>query len=371
MATKIKLNERVPYVAIHPGEILKDEIEARGMKQKELASLMGMPASVLNDMVKGRRALTPEVAVLLQGVLEIDASYWLSLQNQYDIDQVNVNAKIIERKKNIEIWKVISQYCSVRCFEKLNMMGPKLADNIQLMYAIFQVDSVDGLIASYSSERELSYFKKSERLMTDSVNIFSWKHLAYYESSRLPDLPDLDRGSLDALVKELNQLFVVNKDTIQQTRSILARYGIKFLVLSKFDKTPIDGFSFWQGKNPTIVLTVRLSRIDNYAFALLHEVCHVYRHLYTNREQKYIAIEGADVNKCEEEANKFAQHALIGKEAWGLFLKQHAQISPHAMQMEIKQFARQHGVNEAIVLGFYQHDINLYSMKTAISREIR
>ena len=44
---------------------------------------------------------------------------------------------------------------------------------------------------------------------------------------------------------------------------------------------------------------------------------------------------------------------------------------PHAMQMKIKQFAHQHNINEAIVLGFYQHDINLYSIKSSISREIK
>ena len=130
MATKIKLNDCVPCIAIHPGEIIKDELDAREMKQKELASLMSMPTSVLNDIIKGRRAVTPEVAVLLQEILGIDASYWLSLQNQYDIDRANINKKIVERKKNIEIWKVISQYCSVKYFEKLNVIGTKISENI-------------------------------------------------------------------------------------------------------------------------------------------------------------------------------------------------------------------------------------------------
>ena len=40
MATKIKLNDCVPCIAIHPGEIIKDELDAREMKQKELAALV-------------------------------------------------------------------------------------------------------------------------------------------------------------------------------------------------------------------------------------------------------------------------------------------------------------------------------------------
>ena len=48
MATKFKLNDCVPCIAIHPGEIIKDELDAREMKQKVLASFMGMPTSVYN-----------------------------------------------------------------------------------------------------------------------------------------------------------------------------------------------------------------------------------------------------------------------------------------------------------------------------------
>ena len=195
MATKIKLNDCVPCIAIHPGEIIKDELDAREMKQKELASLMSMPTSVLNDIIKGRRAVTPEVAVLLQEILGIDASYWLSLQNQYDIDQANINKKIVERKKNIEIWKVISQYCSVKYFEKLNVIGTKISENIKIIYSIFGVTSVEELIASFSSEKELSYFKKSECLKSDPINIFSWKHFAFYQSSQMPDVADFDEKS--------------------------------------------------------------------------------------------------------------------------------------------------------------------------------
>ena len=39
-------------------------------------------------------------------------------------------------------------------------------------------------------------------------------------------------------------------------------------------------------------------------------------HLFNNREQKYISIEGAEINKCEEEANKFAKYSLISKDLW-------------------------------------------------------
>jgi HTH-type transcriptional regulator/antitoxin HigA len=371
MATKFNLNDCTPCMAIHPGEILKDELNARGMRQKELALLMGIPTSVLSNILKGYRSISPELAVLLQEILDIDASYWLSLQNQYDIDKANIDAKIIEKKKNLEIWKIISQYCAVKSLEKLNVIGSKIADNINTIYKIFGVSSVESLVDLFSQEKEVAYFRKSEKLTCDPISIFSWKYYAFYESSKLDCPVKFKKEDLQSLVNELNQLFEANQNTIELTKEILGRYGIKFIVLPKFDKTPVDGFSFWQGDNPTIVLTLRLNRIDNYAFSLMHEIWHVYAHLINNKEDRFIAIEGAKLDKCEDEANKFAKNALINKEIWANFLNQYSRISPHAMQEKIKSFARLHHINEAIVLGFYQHDINLYSMKSSISREIK
>lgn len=48
---------------------------------------------------------------------------------QYDIDRANINKKIVERKKNIEIWKVISQYCSVKYFREIIVIGTKISEN--------------------------------------------------------------------------------------------------------------------------------------------------------------------------------------------------------------------------------------------------
>lgn len=68
--------------------------------------------------------------------------------------------------------KIISQYCSIKCFEKLNIIGTKISENIKTIYSIFGVTSVEELITLYSQEKEVSYFKKSERLKSEPINIF-------------------------------------------------------------------------------------------------------------------------------------------------------------------------------------------------------
>jgi len=53
-------NNLTPYEPTHPGEIIKDEIEYRGISQKQLAEEIGIPASVLNAVLNGKRAVTTE-----------------------------------------------------------------------------------------------------------------------------------------------------------------------------------------------------------------------------------------------------------------------------------------------------------------------
>lgn len=77
-------NNLTPSQPIHPGEMIKDEIEYRGISQKDLAAEIGIPASVLNAVLNGKRAVTTEYALLLEAALGIEADIWLRLQADYN-----------------------------------------------------------------------------------------------------------------------------------------------------------------------------------------------------------------------------------------------------------------------------------------------
>ncbi|MEF9923188.1 MAG: HigA family addiction module antitoxin, partial [Muribaculaceae bacterium] len=164
MTTKINLNEITPFVAIHPGELIKDELKARSMTQKDLASLMDMQTSVLNDIIKEKRNITTQTAILLESALDIKASHWLKLQNNYDIDKEALDIRIIKQKKDIEIWRVISQYITVGRFKKLGLFTENISENINMTWEIFKVKTVDDFLKKYAEENEdYAYFKKSEK----------------------------------------------------------------------------------------------------------------------------------------------------------------------------------------------------------------
>ena len=81
MATK---SNEYPDVAIPPGEHLADELEARGISQKELAKRMGRPANTINEIVNGKKTITAETALQLEHAMpKIPARFWLNLETDY------------------------------------------------------------------------------------------------------------------------------------------------------------------------------------------------------------------------------------------------------------------------------------------------
>ena len=78
---------------IPPGEILEEELEARGMTQRELAARLGRPAQAVNEIIKAKKAITPETALGLERALGIDAHFWVNLEATYRLTLARQRAR--------------------------------------------------------------------------------------------------------------------------------------------------------------------------------------------------------------------------------------------------------------------------------------
>lgn len=81
-------NEMMSSELIHPGEMIKDEIMARGLTQKELAQQMGVSYTVFNEILNGKRPVTTEYALMLEAALGTNANIWLGLQADYNMQKI-------------------------------------------------------------------------------------------------------------------------------------------------------------------------------------------------------------------------------------------------------------------------------------------
>ncbi len=93
------------YIAVPPGEEIKEQIGYRNMTNREFAEKMGVSECFISDLLEGDIPLTNEIAVKLEAVLGIDAYFWNGLEEDYREDLAKVNK---ENKRNEEAkrrWK--------------------------------------------------------------------------------------------------------------------------------------------------------------------------------------------------------------------------------------------------------------------------
>lgn len=87
-----------PFVATHPGEMIRDELKARSMTQKQLSVATGIKQSVLSETINGKRAISMSVANALEQALAIPAEIWLNMQTQFDLDTANIAKRDNQRE---------------------------------------------------------------------------------------------------------------------------------------------------------------------------------------------------------------------------------------------------------------------------------
>ena len=82
-------------VPTHPGEILSEEfLNPLGLTQVALAEHLGVPIQRINEIVRGKRGVTPETAWLLAGSLGTTPEFWLNLQTNQDLANARPNRRV-------------------------------------------------------------------------------------------------------------------------------------------------------------------------------------------------------------------------------------------------------------------------------------
>ena len=82
----------MPRPAVHPGEILADELAELGVTPTELARQIAVPANRLTQIVKGQRSVTGDTALRLGHWFRMSPQFWLNLQTAFDIRQAEAEA---------------------------------------------------------------------------------------------------------------------------------------------------------------------------------------------------------------------------------------------------------------------------------------
>ncbi len=358
-------NERpIPFKAFPPGLTLKSELEERDIKQKDFAKQIGMQPSHLSELIKGKMAITADIADRIESVLGISAEFWLNMQSSYELNLINIAKR---DKAETEAGSALGAYDSeidvLAVLRRLFQDGTLhfLYEKLDALHSVINGDSAD-VVAAYGCGR----FRKSDKVGTDQRMIRTWFVIAKYRAEQMHLEKPFCADACGDLPRRLRDAFNANKDTISEVASILADYGIKFGVEPKLDKASIDGCSFETSDgHPCIMVTDRYDRIDWLAFTVLHELGHI----LSGRDLRC----GGDLlcgktKKDEQEADKFATSTLIPDNVW----KTAPAFKPNleALERIYTSWANEVGVNKWIALGRVSYELGISAIRSDASRRI-
>ena len=325
-----------------------------------------MHQSHLSEIIKGKRNISDTIAKSIADTLGMNPIEWIELQAKYDLMAKKIG---LSDENDVEARNRLHEYEGIydlkELFKAIGMSKCSDSEKYDFCKEVLEFES-----PSNQNNYVKGLFRRSKITGQDKIMIATWTVVAKYEASQLPKpTKDFDPERLDNLAVGLREIFNDNQNTLNRVERKLDEYGIRFRVVPKLDRASIDGFSFISDGIPSIVITKRFNRIDNIAFAVMHEIGHLKLHLSDGSEKLNIPqYDGDDVTKAEEDANNYASDALIPKDIWATAPE--VKLNPFIIQREYTRWAQANGINKWIALGRVSHETGIYKFKQDPSREI-
>lgn len=89
--------ESIKRLPTHPGDVLKEELEARGISQKQFSERTGVPYTMLNEILNGKRAVTSDFALIVEAALGINPDMMIAMQMRYNMVQSRLRPSMADR----------------------------------------------------------------------------------------------------------------------------------------------------------------------------------------------------------------------------------------------------------------------------------
>ena len=335
--------KRTPAEVFPPGDFISEELEARGWTQGDLAQIMGRPLRLVNELIAGKKQITPETAQgLAKAFGDDDPLYWMNLDSAYRL----ANSKPVDESVGRRA-KLYSLF-PVRELTKRNWIEP--SDNLEVVEQrvrrFFRIQSLEERPAFPHAAKADQY---SERTSLQ----YAWLYRARELAEGVPVGSYSERKLRDALQK-LRALLIAPEE-IRQIPRILADAGVRFVVVEFLPGAKIDGAAFWLDETaPVVALSLRFDRVNNLWFVLRHEIEHI-----LNRDGLVIDLELTEriqrkdtLPREEVLANAAAAEFLVPAAELESFIKR---VRPLYSEQRILLFARRIGVHPGLVVGQLQH----------------
>lgn len=339
-------NQYNPDVVSPPGETLLDILDERGMSQAELAERTGHAKKTINEIIKGKAALTPETAIQLERVLGIPASFWNTRESNYQEYLARQ-----EERRILEEYLPWMEKFPVRNMIKLGWIAEK-GDQINQLEELLHFFGVATPL-QWQTMLQGTQWRQSPTFAADPASVSAWLRQGELESQKISSAP-YDENQFRLSLNQVRRLsYTLPQDFTKQVERICAQAGVAVVFVPEIPGTRTWGATRWLSSTKAVImLSLRYKTDDHLWFTFFHEAAHLLLH---GKREVFLEDDddvSADIRAKEEEADRFAAEFLIPTEE----MKRFHPRGKYFSHEDIQDFADRLGISPGIVVGRLQHD---------------
>lgn len=346
-------NTYTPETVTHPGAILKEALEERGMSSKEFAVRTEKPANTISKVLNEKSSITAEMAVKFEQVLQIPARFWGEAQRLYDEfqERQKLDEKLAKKEAESIAWARQFPYGEMVKHGWVRDTR-KAKERVKELLQFFGILSFETWQDYYFKPKNQVAFRALQ-LDQDkqAAALTAWlRHGQIQGRKTKMTAPSYSEKGFKSLIKLLRELIVTQPaDFFEILQEKCLTAGVILVYTPALPGLSIHGATRWYDASPVIQMTGHYKRNDIFWFTFFHEVAHVLKH-----GKKYVSLENFDYpglnEKKEKEADEFAANFLLPKKAVRKLVKE-TSITKEV----IENFAKAYHTHPSIVVGRLQH----------------
>lgn len=343
--TKQIQNQYIPDVVSPPGETLLELLESKRMSQAELADRTGRPKKTINEIVKGKAAITPETALQFERVLGVPASFWISREQGYR--ESLARAKEAIALENEVDWLDQIPYKAL-CKLGWVQIRHERSHQVEELLRFFAVASPTSWEDVWRNVATAG-FRQSPSFASEPGAVAAWLRRGEIEAAK-QDCAEFDKEEFKRALAQVRSLTRdTPRDIASELKSLCNPVGVAVAFVPEIPGTKLWGAARWLSNNCALIqVSLRYKTDDHFWFTFFHEAAHVILH---SKREFFLDEDGQDTPQKELEANAFARNWLVPDFKYRQFCRRGAFNCTAA-----ERFAHEIGVSPGIVVGRLQFD---------------
>lgn len=330
-----------------PGFFIKEELDARGWTQADLAFVLEMPPQQLNPILSGKHAITAQMAVALEDALGMPAEFFSNLQKQYDLANVGPGSPAIQKRS---MWQGTYPLREMIARGWVEDTDAELLD--AQMMRFLEVKRLADVPHLGEHARATAHAAKKSSDEEATPEQLAWLHRVR-QMARYVKVAPYSADRLLAATHRMAALRTSPEDAIAAC-NMLSDAGVRFVVVETLPRAKIDGVCTWLSDDePVIAISNRFDRLDNFWFVLRHEIEHVLRGHGRDGvvfdDETTLAPDAVEIE--ERQANEAASDFCVPRPQMASFI---ARKGNFVSEQDVIGFSKRLAVHPAIVVGQYQ-----------------